>query len=72
MIYHAHIRGLTKHASSRVREKGTFRAVMDKIPYFKELGITTLEFMPVMEFDEIIVDGGKAGSLLERRRPRED
>lgn len=60
IIYHAHVRGLTKHASSRVREKGTFRAVMEKIPYLKELGITTLELMPVNEFGEIMTVYGKA------------
>ncbi len=68
VIYHAHIRGLTKHAASRVREKGTFRAVMDKIPYFKELGITTLELMPVMEFDEIIVEDGKTGKPFGKKK----
>ncbi len=55
IIYRTHVRGLTKHAASRVREKGTFWAVMEKIPYLKELGVTTLEFMPVTEFGEIMV-----------------
>lgn len=36
-----------------VAERGTFRAVMDKIPYLKSLGITTVEFMPVYEFEEM-------------------
>ncbi len=61
ILYHAHVRGLTKHASSRGREKGTFRAVMEKIPYLKELGITTLELMPVTEFGEIMTAYDKAG-----------
>ena len=53
VIYKAHVRGFTKHPSSRVRDRGTFRAVMEKIPYMKELGVTTLELMPVMEFNEV-------------------
>ena len=53
VIYKAHVRGFTKHPSSRVRDRGTFRAVMEKIPYMKELGVTTLELMPVTEFNEV-------------------
>ena len=44
IVYRAHVRGLTKHASSGTEHRGTFRGVVDKIPYFKELGITTLAF----------------------------
>ena len=53
VIYKAHVRGFTRHPSSHVRDRGTFRAVMEKIPYMKELGVTTLELMPVMEFNEV-------------------
>lgn len=53
VIYKAHVRGFTKHPSSHVRDRGTFRAVMEKIPYMKELGVTTLELMPVTEFNEV-------------------
>lgn len=67
IIYRTHVRGLTKHGSSRVREKGTFRAVMEKIPYLQELGITTLELMPVMEFQEIVTQGGEAGTPYGER-----
>ena len=53
VIYKAHVRGFTKHPSSHVRDRGTFRAVMEKIQYMKELGVTTLELMPVTEFNEV-------------------
>ena len=55
VIYRLHSRGFTKHLSSRVKEKGTFRGIQEKIPYFKELGITTVELMPVNEFSEVIM-----------------
>lgn len=55
IVYRAHVRGLTKHASSGVESRGTFRGVIEKIPYFKELGITTLELLPVTEFQEIMM-----------------
>jgi isoamylase len=53
VIYETHVRGLTLHSSSGVAHPGTFRGVTEKIPYFKELGITALELLPVQEFDEL-------------------
>ena len=53
VIYKAHVRGFTRHSSSHVRDRGTFRAMIEKIPHLKELGITTLELMPVTEFAEV-------------------
>jgi glycogen operon protein len=52
VIYETHVRGLTIHPSSMVGQPGTFRGVVEKIPYFKELGITALEFLPIQEFNE--------------------
>ncbi|MDA3939942.1 MAG: glycogen debranching protein GlgX [Spirochaetia bacterium] len=51
IIYETHISGLTKHKSSNVKHPGTFKGVIETIPYFKELGITSLEFLPIFEFD---------------------
>lgn len=52
IIYELHVRGFTRHQSSRVSHPGTYAGVMEKIPYLKELGITAVELMPVTEFDE--------------------
>lgn len=52
VLYEAHVRGLTIHSSSGVEHPGSYRGVVEKIPYLKELGITSLEFMPVQEFNE--------------------
>lgn len=52
IIYELHVRGFTRHASSMTVNKGTFRGIMDMIPYLKELGINAVELMPVFEFDE--------------------
>lgn len=52
VIYETHVRGLTIHPSSGVRAPGTYRGLMEKIPYFKELGITAVELMPIQEFNE--------------------
>ena len=52
-VYCMHVRGFTKHSSSGVKGKGTFRGLIEKLPYLEELGITTLELMPVYELQDI-------------------
>ncbi len=52
VIYETHVRGLTINANSQVKYPGTYRGLIEKIPYFKELGVTTLELLPVQEFNE--------------------
>ncbi|HUZ18398.1 MAG TPA: alpha-amylase family glycosyl hydrolase, partial [Spirochaetia bacterium] len=52
VIYETHVRGLTIHPSSGVRRPGTFLGVLEKIPELKELGITSVELLPIQEFDE--------------------
>ncbi len=53
LCYCLHVRGFTKHASSGVEHRGTFAGIKEKIPYLKEIGITTLELQPAYEFTEI-------------------
>jgi len=52
IIYELHVRGFTCHPSSGVEHPGTFRGLIEKIPYLKWLGVTAVELMPVFEFDE--------------------
>jgi isoamylase len=52
VIYEAPVRGLTIHPSSVVENPGTYRGLMEKIPYLKDLGVTVVELMPVQEFNE--------------------
>ena len=54
VIYETHVRGLTIDPSANSAHPGTFLGLIDKIPYFRDLGITALELMPVQEFDERI------------------
>ncbi len=54
VAYVLHVRGFTKHSSSGVKAKGTFQGIIEKIPYLKELGITTLEIQPAYEFNELV------------------
>lgn len=50
-LYKLHVRGFTMDAGSRYA--GTFRGLMNRIGYLKRLGATTLELMPVYEFEEM-------------------
>ncbi|KXU86889.1 glycogen debranching enzyme [Caballeronia megalochromosomata] len=52
IIYELHVGGFTRHASSGVRQPGTFAGLIEKIPYLKALGVTHVELLPVMAFDE--------------------
>ena len=53
IIYEMHVRGFTRHPSSGVDEKkrGTYAALIEKIPYLHQLGITAVELLPVFQFD---------------------
>ncbi|MFP3550654.1 glycogen debranching protein GlgX [Paraburkholderia sp. SIMBA_049] len=52
VIYELHVGGFTRHPSSDVRHRGTFSGLIEKIPYLQELGVTHVELLPVMAFDE--------------------
>ena len=53
VIYELHVRGFTRDNSSRIARPGTYLGLVEKIPYLKELGVTTVELLPVYEFDEL-------------------
>ena len=55
VIYETHIRGFTIHPKSGADHPGTYRGLMEKIPYLKALGVTAVELMPVQEFNETSV-----------------
>jgi glycogen operon protein len=68
VIYETHVRGLTIHPSSGAQHPGTYRGVMEKIAYFKELGVTAIELMPVQEFNDQQVIGVNPHGALPLRK----
>ena len=52
ILYKLHVRGYTKTNRTVTGTKGTFQALEEMIPYWKELGINTIELMPAYEFME--------------------
>jgi isoamylase len=53
IVYEMHVRGFTFHPNSGVADKtrGTFRGLIEKIPYLQQLGITAVELLPIFQFD---------------------
>jgi isoamylase len=52
IIYETHVGSLTCHRSAGVEHPGTYMGVVEKIPYFKELGVTAIELLPVHVFNQ--------------------
>jgi isoamylase len=65
VIYELHVGGFTRHPSAGVGHPGTFSGLIDKIPYLQELGITHVELIPVMAFDEQFVPDNVAARGLK-------
>ena len=51
IIYEMHVGGFSRHPSADTEYPGTYRAVIEKIPYLQALGITHVELLPIMAFD---------------------
>ena len=58
IIYEVHPTGFTKSPASGVTHPGTFLGLAEKADYLKDLGITAVELLPVMEKP---LDGGYWG-----------
>jgi glycogen operon protein len=54
IIYEMHVGGFTAHPSSELapQVRGTYAGVIEKIAYLQALGVTTVELLPVHQFDE--------------------
>lgn len=53
VVYEVHVRGFSAGPASGVSSPGTYKGFMEKIPYLKSLGVTSIELLPVFEFDEM-------------------
>ena len=54
-VYLLNVRGFTKSSSSGIAlsKRGTFSGILEKIPYLKSIGVTTIEIMPAYEMNEV-------------------
>ena len=53
VVYELSVRGYTAHPSAGAASPGTYRGLIEKIPYIKSLGVTTVELLPMHEFNEM-------------------
>ncbi|WP_337866197.1 pullulanase [Ignavibacterium sp.] len=58
IIYEMHVRDMTEHPSSEVKERGTYKGLVEKgktggISYIKKLGVNAVELLPSQEFANI-------------------
>ena len=60
IIYEVHLKGFTAHSSATVSAPGTYLGFIEKIPHLKELGINSVELLPVHEFysNEFLTEKG--------------
>ncbi|WP_027430014.1 alpha-amylase family glycosyl hydrolase, partial [Lachnobacterium bovis] len=61
IMYKLHVRGFSM--DTKKEDAGTFSAIKDKIPFLKSLGITTIELMPIYEFEEMKIKGTNLAKL---------
>ncbi len=55
IVYECHLRGMTRSPTSLIANSslsGTYKGLVNCIPYLKSLGITAIELLPVFDFDE--------------------
>lgn len=59
VLYKLHVRGFTKGLPEKNKNRGTFRGLTGKLSYLKALGVTSIELMPVYEFEELVMQDAK-------------
>lgn len=67
LLYKVHVRGYTKANREIPKNRGTFRALTEMIPYWKELGVNAIELMPAYEFTEVAPAAGNEEMVSETR-----
>jgi len=66
IIYEMHVSLFTMNKNSKVKNRGSYDGVIEKINHLKELGITAVELLPIFEFNknELINTDPVTGELL--------
>lgn len=62
VLYCLHVKGFTASRTSRVKKKGTFAGLTEKIPHLVRLGVTAVELLPLYELRPESCTTGKVKS----------
>ncbi|MGL6169913.1 MAG: glycogen debranching protein [Fusobacteriaceae bacterium] len=52
IVYEMHVSLFTKSKTCKIKNKGTYAGLIENIEHLKKLGVTTVELLPIQEFDE--------------------
>ncbi len=56
VFYKLHMRGFTAGMGMSATRVGNYKGLLSKLAYLKDLGITSLEIMPLYDFEELFLD----------------
>ena len=56
VFYKLHMRGFTAGFGMAESKIGTYKGFVSKLPYLKKLGVTSIEFMPLYDFEELFLE----------------
>ena len=56
VMYKAHMRGFTLGSGIKGEGAGNYKGFLRKLKYLKKLGITTLELLPLYDFEELFLE----------------
>ena len=56
VFYKLHMRGFTAGFGMAASKVGNYKGVLSKLSYLKDLGITSIELMPLYDFEELFLD----------------
>ena len=56
IIYKVHMRGFTAGMGMSGSKVGSHRGFLSKLDYLKGLGVTSVEFMPIYDFEELMLE----------------
>ncbi len=54
VVYEMHVSLFTKSETSNILNNGSYKGILEKINHLKELGINTIELLPVFEFCDFV------------------
>ncbi|MCF0131304.1 MAG: hypothetical protein HUJ71_06225 [Pseudobutyrivibrio sp.] len=56
LMYKLHMRGFTYGASLSKNSLGNYKGLINRLAYLKKLNVTTIELMPVYDFEELFLE----------------